>query len=176
MPCPRRSAGECDSMHQIIYALVDAESEEDALEEATVTVDRLVGARLDERPVFDYYVTFDDEDVAVAGKARWGERPVAARVESHEGARLLKRGGDATVSEFERNLEKVREACEEMTDEEVMRDTDFVRHACHNLGAYRGPALFLYDEYGDGIRHRSHLNRILESSESLWIVPADVHY
>ncbi|MFD1648002.1 hypothetical protein [Haloarchaeobius litoreus] len=163
-------------MHQIIYALVDAESEEDALEQANLTFDRLVGARLDERPVFDYYVTFDDEDAAVAGKARWGERPVAARVDSHDGARMLKRGWDATVSEFERNLEKVEEALEEMTVEEMMHDTNLVRHACHHIGAFRGPSLFLYDGHANGIRNRSHLDRVLDSSESLWIVPADVHY
>ncbi|WP_256301759.1 hypothetical protein [Haloarchaeobius salinus] len=163
-------------MHQIIYALVDAESEEEALEQATVTFDRLVGARVDERPVFDYYVTFDDEGAAVAGKARWGEQPVAARVDSHEGARLLKRGWDATVTEFERNLEKVRKGLEELSVEAVMHDAELVRHACHNLGAFRGPSLHLYAQYGDGIRHRSHLDRVLNSSEPMWIVPADVHY
>ncbi|WP_440988365.1 hypothetical protein [Haloarchaeobius baliensis] len=163
-------------MHQIIYTLVDAESEEEALEQATVTFDRLVGARLDERPVFDYYVTFDDEDAAVAGKSRWGERPVAAPVDSHEGARLLKRGWDATVAEFERNLEKVDEALEEMTVAEMMHDKALVRHACNNIGSFRGPSLFLYDSHRNGIRNRSHLDRILSSADSLWIVPADVHY
>ncbi|WP_257301061.1 hypothetical protein [Haloarchaeobius sp. FL176] len=163
-------------MHQIIYALVEAESEEEALEEATVTFDRLVGAKLDERPVFDYYVTFDDEDAAVAGKARWGDRSVATPVESHEGARLLKRGWDATVAEFERNLEKVRESLDEMTVEELMHDKGFVRHACSNIGSCRGHSLFLYDGHANGIRNRAHLNRVLDSSEPLWIVPADVHY
>ena len=163
-------------MHQIIYALVEAESEKEALEEATVTFDSLVGSRLDERPVFDYYVTFDDEDATVAGKARWGDRPVAARVDSHEGALLLKRGWDTTVAEIERNLEKVDEALAELTVEELMHDKALVRHACKNIGSFRGHSLFLYDGHANGIRNRSHLDRVLGSSESLWIVPADVHY
>lgn len=34
----------------------------------------------------------------------------------------------------------------------------------------------LYNEYANGIRHREQLDRVLEESEELWIVPADVHF
>jgi len=70
----------------------------------------------------------------------------------------------------------VKEALDELSDEEIMRDEDLARHAFHQVGAYDGPSVFLYDEHGSAIRHRGQLDRILEESEELWIVPADVHF
>ncbi|WP_435349213.1 hypothetical protein [Haloarchaeobius sp. HRN-SO-5] len=163
-------------MHQLIYALVEAQSRDDALAEGKATFDRLVGATPQESAVFDYYVTFDMDSKSVAGRSRWGNLPVAARVDSTRGAGLLARGWDATVEEFERNLEKVRESIDDCTTEDVMHDKNLVRHACYNLGAFRGPSLFLYDGHGDGIRNRAHLDRVLDSPGEIWIVPADVHY
>jgi len=113
---------------------------------------------------------------SVAGKAQWDDLPVVATVESDDGQKLLERGWEATKSEFERNLDRVRDALEELSDEEIMRDDGLARHAFHQVGAYDGPTIFLYDEHASGIRHRDHLDRILDESENLWIVPADVHY
>jgi len=48
-----------------------------------------------------------------------------------------------------------------------MRDEDLARHAFHQVGAYDGPSVFLYDEHGSAIRHRGQLDRILEESEAL---------
>lgn len=163
-------------MHQIIYALVEAQTREDALAAGKAAFDRLVGAGPEDAAVFDYYVTFDDHSSSVAGSARWGDYPVAVPVASHEGARLLFRGWKAQKSEFKRNLERVRDAIDEFSVDELMHDKDLARHACYNLGAYRGPALYLYTEFGSAIRHRERLDSVLDSDEQLWIVPADVHY
>jgi hypothetical protein len=163
-------------MHMVIYALVEASTEDDALAAGKAVFDRLVGAELYSCAVFDYYATFDEENTSVAGKARWGELPTAARVDSDDGQELLKRGWEATQDEFERNLDRVKEAIDELSDEEIMRDEDLARHAFHQVGAYRGPTVFLYTEHGTGIRHRGQLDRILEESDELWIVPADVHF
>jgi len=57
-----------------------------------------------------------------------------------------------------------------------MHNEDFARHAFHQVGAYDGPMVFLYIEHASGIRHREQLDRILEESEDLWIVPADIHF
>jgi len=57
-----------------------------------------------------------------------------------------------------------------------MRDENLARHAFHQVGAYDGPTIFLYNEHGTGIRHREQLDRLLAESEELWIVPADVHF
>jgi len=97
-------------------------------------------------------------------------------VDSDDGQDLLDQGWEAT-KEFERNLERVKEAIDELSDEEIMRDENLSRHAFHQVGAYDdGPSVFLYDQHATGIRHRGQLDRLLEESEDLWIVPADVHF
>ena len=163
-------------MHMVIYTLVKASTEDDALATGKTVFDRLVGAVPHAGAVFDYYVAFDKEETSVAGTARWGDLPVAAPVESDEGEELLERGWEATEEEFQRNLDRVKEALDELSDEAIMRDEDLARHAFHQVGAYDGPSVFLYDEHGSGIRHRGQLDRILDESDDLWIVPADVHY
>ena len=160
----------------IIYALVEAPTQHDALVEGKAVFDRLVGANHHACAVFDYYCTFDEEDTTVAGKARWGDLPTAAPVDSDDGQNLLHRGWNATKEEFERSLDRVKEALDELSDEEIMRDEDLARHAFHQVGEYDGPTIFLYNEYANGIRHREQLDRVLEESEELWIVPADVHF
>lgn len=163
-------------MHTLIYSLVEASAEDEALAAGTGVFNRLVGAVPHAGAVFDYYVTFDEEDTTVAGKARWGDLPVAAPVESETGQELLDRGWEATEGEFQRNLDRVTEGLEELSDKEIMRDEDLVRHAFHQVGAYDGPSIFLYDKHGCGIRHRGQLDRVLEEHDECWIVPADVHF
>ncbi|MDG5778714.1 hypothetical protein VB773_20950 [Haloarculaceae archaeon H-GB2-1] len=163
-------------MHMVIYALVEASTHDDALATGKSVFDRLVGADPHAGAVFDYYLSFDENDTTVAGKARWGDLPTAAPIDSDDGQNLLKRGWEATKEAFERNLVRVKEALNELSDEEIMRDEDLARHAFHQVGAYDGPTIFLYTEHGTGIRHRGQLDRLLEESEELWIVPADVHF
>ena len=110
------------------------------------------------------------------GRHYGGELPTAAPVDSDDGEDLLERGWEATKEEFERNLDRVKEAIDELSDEEIMRDENLARHAFHQVGAYDGPTIFLYNECANGIRHREQLDRVLEESEELWIVPADVHF
>jgi hypothetical protein len=168
--------GEVTDMHQVIYALVEASTEDTAFACGKAAFDRHVGAGPDNAAVFDYYVTFDDERSSVAGKARWGELPVIAPVDSDDGAELLERGWEATKQEFERNLERVKTAVNEFSTDELMHDKDLARHACYNLGAYRCLSLYLYTEFGDAIRSREHIEHVLATDEQVWIIPADVHY
>ena len=167
---------EVSEMHIVIYALVEASTHNDALATGKTVFDRLIGADPHASAVFDYYVTFDENDTTVASKARWGDLPTAAPIDSDDGQDLVGRGWEATKEEFERNLERVKEALDELSDGEIMRDEDLARHAFHQVGACDGPTIFLYNEYANGIRHREQLDRILEESEELWIVPADVHF
>ena len=81
-------------------------------------------------------------------------------------------GGDERG--FERNLDRVKEALDELSDEAILRDEDLARHAFHQVGAYDGPSVFLYDEHGS-VRHRDQVDRLLDESDDLWTVPADVH-
>jgi len=163
-------------MHIVIYTLIEASTRDDTVATGKAVFDRLFGADPHAGAVFDYYVTFDQEGTTVAGKARWGDLPVTARVNSDEGQELLERGWEATKSEFQRNLNRVQEALDELSAGEIMRDENLARYAFHQVGAYDGPSSFLYDEHGCGIRHRGQLDRVLEESKELWIVPADVHF
>ena len=159
----------------VIYTLVEASTEEDALVAGKTVFGRLIGADPHADAVFDYYVTFDEVRAGV-GMDRWGDLPVAAPVESGEGRELLERGWQATKREFERNLDRVRSALNDLSDEEIMRNEDLARHAFHEVGAYDGPSIYLYDHHGNGILHRDQLDRILDEHDDLWIVPADVHF
>jgi len=125
-------------MHMMIYALVEESTHDDALATGKSVFNRLVGADPHPSAVFDYYVTFDEEDTSVAGKARWGELPTAAPVDSDDGQDLLERGWEATKEEFERNLDRVKETIDELSDEDIMRDEDIARHAFHQVGTYDG--------------------------------------
>jgi len=156
---------------------VSAPTPEQALSRATSVFDGLTGGDLSQAPVFDYSVTFDESSSRVAGPARWGDRPTAARVDSPAGQQLLGSGWEATEREFHRTLGRVREALSECSDEEMMGDEP-ARHACRALGASRGPSVSLYDEHGQGIRHREALDWVLdaEGEKPLRIVPADVHF
>lgn len=118
-------------MHMVIYTLVEAPTRDDALATGKTVFGRLVGAVPHAGAVFDYYVCFDEDETTVAGTARWGELPVAASVASEEGEELLERGWEATKDEFQRNLDRVKEAIDELSDGEIMRDEDLARHAFH---------------------------------------------
>ena len=89
---PVRRRFEVFEMHMVIYSLVEASTEDEALSTGKTVFDRLVGADPHAGAVFDYHVTFDEEDTSVAGKARWGELPTAAPVDSNDGQKLLEKG------------------------------------------------------------------------------------
>lgn len=160
-------------MHMIIYALVEASTTDEALAAGRTVFNRLTGI---DGTAFDYYVTFDDESTSVAGRARWGERPIAAPLDSQQGQELLERGWETTTTEFHRYLDQVKTALDELTDEQIMRNEARVRFAFRQLGAREGPVIILYDQYGSGIRNPDELDRIQKECEDLWIVPADVHF
>ncbi|SDD71469.1 hypothetical protein SAMN05192552_104211 [Natrinema hispanicum] len=163
----------------IIYSLVEASTADEALSTGKTVFDRLVGAEPHSCAVFDYYVTFDEEETTVAGKARWGDLPTAAPVTSDEGEELLERAWETTTETFQRNLNRVKQALEERSDDEIMHDGGLARHAFQQVGASCGPSICLYDQHATGIRHRGHLDRLLEETDenkTCWIVPADVHF
>jgi len=168
-------------MHTLIYALVrvdkDAQYPEDeALGSAKTIFDGLVGIGEYAEPVFDYYTTFDDHSSSVSGPNRYGEKQSAVPITEPEGARMLHYGWKGTRLDFERSLSDVKELLEKLDDDEIMEDKEFIRNKFYRLGQYRGSEIRLYSDVHGGIRRRSTLDRALEDTEDLWIVPADVHF
>ena len=198
-------------MHQIIKAILYANSEEEALDKDKAIFENLCG----DGQAFDYYTLFN-EDSPVSGKARWGNLPVIARADSLEGKQLIDEGMQATRDEFMENIAHVREGLNNLTDEELFREelgpgaiaakafdesnskTDTFAYNAHMIkyfmrgaGAYTGPDVYLYGQYGEGIRTPESPNNVLnkwrclyedEGKENpykdsdIFVVPADVHY
>jgi len=76
----------------VIYTLVEASTEDDALATGKTVFDRLVGAVPHAGAVFDYYVTFDEGDIG-RRFGPMGRLPVAAPVDSDEGESYLNAAG-----------------------------------------------------------------------------------
>lgn len=161
----------------LIYAIVNAPDPDTALTTARRSVfDRLVGATLDSCAEFDYYITFNKDRSCLPTRKDGSEIPIAARLNSAIGQELLARGWNATKTSFENNLAKVRKALASLSDEEIMNNSDLVRHRCAKLGAYAGPSVYLYDEFGNGIRTPEDFVWKCKDIEQPWIVPAYAKY
>ena len=153
-------------MHMVIRALVYAKTKEEALVNAKEVFDRLT----ENQHPFDYYVTFDQNGLGSAGKDRWGKKPVAVKVNSKEGKKLLEEGLEFTKKEFMDNLKNVRAALifkegeAEVDDETLFNERHQfpgLRYPCYCIGQYRGSSVWLYDNDGEGIRDPGHLKDVL---------------
>lgn len=174
-------------MHQLIYGLVRAESPNEGLERAK---HEIFQSLVDDK-VFDYYVTFDEDGQGVAGRDRWGDIPAAVAASTDDGRQRIDRAWDATVEAYWQSFKRVDEFLDAYdpsdywTDENVYRQYQF---DFNRIGELHGPGTYLYDQDGQGIRHKAHLRRvenawgdILDGDDpyedlSLYVVPADVHY
>jgi hypothetical protein len=141
-------------MHQVIRAIVYAEDEEEAMDQAKGIFDSMV-----ERGIFDYYVTFDEEGNGISGKDRWGKLPVCATANSEEGKKLIDEGIKYTKDDFMENIKKIHDCMSKYSDEELFnggaegsRDIMLFRYYCNHVGQYEGTSVWLYDNDSDGIR------------------------
>jgi hypothetical protein len=157
----------------LITALVPAADADAALSAGRCAFDRLVGFGARE-PVFESYATFDRDRAAC--RERWGGWPAATPVRTEPGASLLESQWAETLTTFLDRLEQVCAALRAHSSLKLMRDVDDVRRAFRDLGAFEGPTIYVYDQYGLGIRHRGRLDAVLEQDERVWIVPAEVLY
>lgn len=163
----------------LIRGLVYADDRYEALAAAKYGVfDRLVAD-----DVFDYYVTADMDGRGVAGTDRWGDYPAAVRANSVEGRVLVEYGWASTVVEYDRALDEVEEFLEGYDRSALWEDeATHTRYSYpfHEVGQLQGSATYLYDQYGQGIRSRGHLDRVLANEHGydgdLYVAPADVHY
>lgn len=160
------------AMESLIYALVDAESEQAALASARVTFDRVV-----EKCGFPVGCFTEYELFTRPGRERlserWGEMPQAAPAHSERGQALIEEGWRQTRENFAMNLEEVRSILSMYTDEEIMENEDNVRNTFLRIGTFVGESVPLYQERGRAVRDRSTLNTCLEEFTSPWVVPAE---
>jgi hypothetical protein len=161
----------------LIAVLVPAADADEALSIARRAFDRLVGFGTRE-PVFESYVTFERTQPG-AEPTRWDDLPPVLPVRAEPGASLLERQWVETWQAFVANIEQVRTGLVTQSLRELMQDTDQIRRACYEIGATEGPTVYLYDQYGLGIRHRERLDAVLargDPDQELWIAPATVRY
>jgi hypothetical protein len=161
-------------MHTIIYAIVDAQTDEDALGAAQRAFDRLTGATPRRERVFDYCLTLDE--VGADHPARDEGLPQAARVEEEPGKSLLGAAWAATVKETTDEVERVRAVLENRDARAIRRDEDRARQALARLGAPESPTTALYDANGLGLVRRERVVDVVTDCAEPWIVPADAHH
>jgi len=178
-------------MHMLICAIVYARDEEEALEKGETIFGELV-----ERGTFDYFAMFDD-DTYSSPKERWGDIPAVVNIEHPDAKKLIDDAMDKTWRYFKENITVVRKLLDAYTDEEIFEEEAkeekigsggfdpirIARHYFYCIGQYKGFAIFLYDNDGEGIRTRWHLKNVLNKWDDekykdldIWVVPADVHF
>jgi hypothetical protein len=167
-------------MHQLSYALVPALTTDDALTNARSVFDRLVEITGHDPTGFDEYWLLTDDNRTIELTTRGDDLPTVVRLDSEQGQELLDRGWQATQQTFERNLTKIKESLDTLSEQQIQQNTDLVRLNCLRLGQSTGPGIFLYDRNGNGIRDRAHLERLLATDLpaelAYWVVPADTYF
>lgn len=169
-------------MHMLIRGLVYAENSGNAVQ----TAKHDVFFPLVEDGPFTSYLTFDEDRLGITGSDRWGDYPAAAEADSDLGQHLIEQGWQSTVDEYQRSFDRIQEFLDNHNREEFWRDEDVhsqYQSDFHHVSQNRGPATYLYDQDGNGIRHQTHLEKIRNLSREenldaveLYVVPADARY
>lgn len=87
------------------------------------------------------------------------------------------------MQEYERALDQV-EAFLDSHEHSALWEDESVHveysYPFYTVGQCAGPSTFLYDQHGQGVRNRGHLDRLCANTYdhdgALYVVPADVHY
>ena len=165
-------------MHMLIRVLVPAPDPTEAVGVARFALDRLIGIGEGASTAFDYYKTLNESTARYRDHPRYGGLDPAHRLSSETGKQLLDDAIESQSTWFVETVATLREKLDTLEPVEVMDDVDLVRYDCYRLGQFAGPSVWIYDEHGAGLRSRSAVDRYVEDrdSDSLWVVPADVHY
>jgi len=166
------------TMRMLIYALVPGETKEDALGHGQYVFDQLTGVRPGFWPVYDYYVTFDEDGMDVAGADRWGDLPTAVPAQSEQATEWLEAAVESANDGFSDALNTVTDAVDSDSAQDLFTDRQFKR-ACRKLGRNRGFPHRVYDQDTTGLITMNRINNIREpdpqADADFWVVPADVH-
>ncbi len=165
-------------MHMLIRVLVPAIDAIKAVDAARFSLDRLIGIGEGASTVFDYYKTLDESTARYRDYPRYGGLDPAHRLSSVTGEQLLDDAVEAQTTWFVETVATLREKLDRLDSAEVMDDVDLARYDCYPLGQFAGPSVWVYDEHGAGLRSRAAVDRYIadRDPDSLWVVPADVHY
>ena len=173
-------------MHMIIRNIVYAEKPYEALQKAKDNMYFMIGD--DGNAPFDYYTTFDN-----GGTRYWGNKyPSATKLGTKMGRKLVCDGWRSTLKEIRDHVNKIKNYIGYGSPVNFLEydiDNISIQYFINSIGEYRGASCWLYD--GEGIKKRSHLDRALNkwrclyedqgkknpnASDSIYIVPADVHF
>lgn len=162
-------------MHYLVKMLVQADTAEEALEQANRDAETMV-----ERGEADWF----DMD------GRWGKSE-AHKITSKKGKELLKEGMDSNRSEFDRALAAIRYMMDNYSDDEIYNETFTAKdkkESEHYLSKYQftiasgssnAPAVYAMDGdlWGSRIDSDRELEMLLADKDKtkLWMVPVDVH-
>ena len=166
-------------MHSLVGIIVYSTDEESALKQA-----KEIMKEHEEQNYFDCYQTFDEEDHG------FGDLPTVMKAESTEGRIFINCLMGYTMQQFFEGLSVVRKVLSSKTDWEIWEsrhDPEMIRFRFNMLGSYGGSTINLYDNDGEGIQERGHLNNVLDKWECLpeshaeyesltiYVVPVDAH-
>jgi hypothetical protein len=175
-------------MHMKIGTIVYAISRRTAHDEARRVLERLTK----NGEPFDCFTT-----VRLTDDGTYEEGVTAIPDDDPVFKTLIDKFWSYTVDDFKRNLEAVKkilrrkDATLENLMEEKPKAFDFFRHRAYSLGKYSGSTIWLYDNDGEGIQKKSHLDNALNKWKclyedegkpnpyrtlSIYLVLADVHY
>lgn len=167
-------------MHMMIYVIVHAPTQDEALMEAEWVIEDLCV----NPQGFDWYNTFAEE----RARKRWGgEFPTAAAAASAIGQEWIAEGLKFTQETFRENLQRVRTVLAHTSDAALVTwaqglgttSLAYFRYICYQLGLSLGSHIWLYDQNGQGILTAEQLTAALKPATKglkAWVVPADVHF
>lgn len=162
-------------MHYLVRMLVEAETAEEALEQAYSDCDTMVEYQ---------YIDWFNMD------GRWGKSK-AYRITSKKGRELLEEGMKSNRNEFDGAMAAIRYMMENYTDDEIYNE-DFTNtdqnESEYYLSRYQftiasgtpnSASVYAMDSslWGTKVDNDKDLNHILEGHDKkkLWVVPVDVH-
>ena len=189
-------------MHKLIGVIVYALNEEDAIDNASAILGKIV-----RRGDYDYYILLGDEYTT----RRWGDLKPVYRADSEDGKKLINDLMDKTFNEFKEKLNIVRKILKTFSDEEIfeqqtniikcialnkaqikewktlLHHLSLIKHYFYCLCDYSCLNTYLIDNDGEPIHNFNHLKKVLEKwrrsngytpyeDMNVYIVPADVHY
>lgn len=184
-------------MHQLIRVLVSEEYAQNAVEAAEQAEVRIFnGSKQDllmepnrpsimEKAGFDWGFILQHPDARF--RDQWPEAAEngAVRATSIEGTELIESGWERTREEFMTNLDALKTILDELDDEEVFANEQVEiddgthsrpRYLMEDMAASSSSIPYLYDTNGHAITTPSKYENIMERKDSLWVVPADMHY